>query len=66
MGIAIAPRIIPSMARMNGELCRRLPKSPLALLVLEPLDVRGVDPGGGRCTKWTTFPFTSGKQNHKF
>lgn len=51
----MAPRTIPSIARKNGEfrglsLFRRFAESAL-LLLFEPLTARGVDPGGGRCTK---------------
>lgn len=64
IGIAIAPTTIPSMERKNGELrlslLRRLRAS--LLLMFDPLTERGVDPGGVRCTKCTTLPFTSAEQ----
>lgn len=55
IGMAIAPSTIPSIARKNGvlrglSLFRRLAESAL-LLLFEPLTARGVDPGGGLCTK---------------
>lgn len=67
IGIAIAPTTIPSMERKNGELrlslLRRLRAS--LLLMFDPLTERGVDPGGVRCTKCTTLPFTSAEQPKK-
>lgn len=64
IGIAIAPTTIPSIERKNGELrlslLRRLRAS--LLLMFDPLTERGVDPGGVRCTKCTTLPFTSAEQ----